>query len=140
MIRITSSIYLDPDELHFSFIRASGPGGQNVNKVSSAVQLRFNALDSPSLPDQVRRRLIREAGRKATRDGVVVIEAKRFRHQTRNREDATERLVAMLVQAAKPLKPRRPSRPTRSSVTNRLKTKKQRGATKKLRRSPAAED
>jgi len=140
MIPIIGSIYLDPDELQFSFIRASGPGGQNVNKVSSAVQLRFNAAASPSLPEEVRQRIIREAGRKATRAGVIVIEAKRFRHQTRNREDATARLVEMIIRAAKPTKLRRASKPTRSSVTNRLKTKKHRGATKKLRRSPVAED
>lgn len=140
MIPVTPHIKLDPDELTFSFIRASGPGGQNVNKVSSAVQLRFDAAQSPSLPVEVRRRLIDQAGQKATRDGVIVIEAKRFRHQTRNREDAVDRLVAMIAQAAKTPIRRRPSKPTRSSVANRLKTKKQRSTVKKLRRGPRPED
>lgn len=140
MISVTPNISLDPSELHFSFIRASGPGGQNVNKVASAVQLRFDAAHSASLPNDVRRRLIEQAGQKANRNGIILIEAKRFRHQTRNREDAVDRLVAMIVRAAKPPTRRRPSKPTRSSIANRLKTKKQKGATKKLRRGPAPED
>lgn len=140
MIPVTSHISLNPDELTFSFIRASGPGGQNVNKVASAVQLRFDAAQSPSLPAEVRHRLIDQAGRKATRDGVIVIEAKRFRHQTRNREDAVDRLVAMIVDAAKTPLRRRPSKPTRTSVANRLRTKKQRSTVKKLRRGPGSED
>jgi ribosome-associated protein len=140
MIRISDTIAIPPDELEFSFIRASGPGGQNVNKVASAAQLRFDAANSPSLPGDVKQRLIRLAGRRATRDGVIVIEAKRFRHQARNREDAVARLTALVEQALIINKPRRPSRPKAGAVQRRLNAKKQRGTVKKLRRGPGAED
>ena len=140
MISITDHITLDPEELEFSFVRASGPGGQNVNKVSSAVQLRFNAAESPSLPPDVRSRVISLAGRRANRQGVVVIEAKRFRHQTRNREDALERLVTLIVKAAQINRPRRAGMPPKSSRTKRLNEKKRRGTVKQLRRGPSDMD
>lgn len=140
MIPITDHIDLDPEELEFSFVRASGPGGQNVNKVSSAVQLRFNAAESQSLPPHVRSRVIALAGRRANRQGIIVIEAKRFRHQTRNREDAIERLVDLIVEATKVSRPRRKSKPSKTSVKKRLNEKKRRGTVKQLRRGPGEMD
>ncbi len=133
MIRITNHIAIDESEISESFIRASGPGGQNVNKLSTAVQLRFDVRRSPSLPDEVRARLERMAGRRLTNDGVLVITAQRYRTQERNREDALERLVE-LVQAAtvRPVK-RRPTKPTFASKVRRLEGKKRRGDIKALR-------
>jgi ribosome-associated protein len=133
MIRITDHIAIDESEISESFIRASGPGGQNVNKLSTAVQLRFDVRRSPSLPDEVRARLERMAGRRLTNDGVLVITAQRYRTQERNREDALARLVE-LVQAAtvRPVK-RRPTRPTFASKVRRLEGKKRRGDIKALR-------
>lgn len=136
MIPITSRIALDEAELSEEFIRASGPGGQNVNKVSSAVQLRFDVRRSPSLPDHVRTRLERLAGKRLTADGVLVITAQRFRTQERNRADALERLVALIQEAAKPVTPRRPTRPTLASKHRRLEAKSQRSSTKRLRGAP----
>ncbi len=136
MISVTDHISLDPEELEFSFIRASGPGGQNVNKVSSAVQLRFNAALSPSLPPNIKQRVISLAGQKATRDGVIVIEAKRYRHQVRNREDALDRLTALISDASTIDRPRRKGRPTKNSVKKRLNEKKKRGTVKQLRQGP----
>lgn len=121
-------------ELTEQFVQASGPGGQNVNKVATAVQLRFDAKNSPSLPARVKANALRLAGRRATKDGVIVIEANRFRTQERNREDARERLRALIAEAAlPPPKPRKKTRPTRGSVERRLKTKAGRGVVKKLR-------
>jgi len=133
MIRITDHIAIDESEISESFIRASGPGGQNVNKLSTAVQLRFDVRRSPSLPDEVRARLERMAGRRLTNDGVLVITAQRYRTQERNREDALARLVE-LVQAAtvRPVR-RRPTRPTFASKRRRLEGKKRRGDIKALR-------
>ena len=133
MIRITDNITLDERELHEDFVRASGPGGQNVNKVSTAVQLRFDVARSPSLPEPVRARLTALAGRRLTNEGVLIIEAERFRSQKRNREDAQQRLVALILQATEVDPPRRATRPTLASKKRRLVTKQRRGDTKRLR-------
>ncbi len=133
MIQITQSIALDETELHETFIRASGPGGQNVNKVATAVQLRFDARHSPSLPDDVRARLIRLAGKRVNAEGVLLIEAARFRTQEQNRADARARLIALIQQAARPPKPRRKTKPSRAAKERRLAGKKQRGGVKALR-------
>src|SRR5499425_2530136 len=114
MIHITDRISIDETELAETFIRASGPGGQNVNKLASAVQLRFDVRQSPSLADDVRARLERLAGKRLTRDGVLVITAQRHRTQERNRQDARERLIELIRQAAVPPVPRRPTRPTKA--------------------------
>ena len=134
MIAITQSIYIPEGEIQFDFIRASGPGGQNVNKVSSAVQLRFNVKSSPSLPEEVRRRLVRLAGGRITLEGVLIIEAKRFRSQEQNRQDALDRLVALIRRAAERPKVRRPTRATLASKQRRLESKRRRSEIKKLRR------
>ena len=135
MIKVNDRIALDEAELEERFVRSSGPGGQNVNKVSTAVQLRFDAASSPSLPHAVRTRLLRLAGSRATSSGVLVITAERFRSQARNRADALERLVELIRKAAQPVKPRRPTRPTRASRERRLTEKKHRGDVKRARRS-----
>lgn len=130
----------DPRDLEFQFIRASGPGGQNVNKVSSALQLRFNTRGFTQLPDDARERLTRLAGRRLTADGVLILEAQRFRTQERNRADALERLAALLEAAAQAPKPRRPTRPSRAQRERRLETKQYQGATKLRRRRPDPND
>ena len=135
MIRITRAISIGEGELDERFIRASGPGGQNVNKLASAVQLRFDARRSPSLPDDVRTRLERLAGRRLTRDGVIVITAQRHRTQERNRQDALDRLVELIRQAAVPPVPRRATRPTAGSRERRLESKKRRASIKGLRQN-----
>src|SRR5262245_35728304 len=139
-MRRIGGIEIDEGELEERFIRASGPGGQNVNKLSTAVQLRFDVRRSPSLPDGVRTRLERLAGKRLTRDGVLVITAQRHRTQERNREDALARLVE-LVQAAtvRPVK-RRPTRPTKASRERRIETKKRRSRIKGLRRAKPLPD
>jgi ribosome-associated protein len=135
MIRITGSIAIDESELDERFIRASGPGGQNVNKLASAVQLRFDVRGSPSLPDDVRARLERLAGKRLTREGVLVISAQRHRTQERNRQDARDRLVDLIRRAAVTPIPRRATRPTAGSRERRLESKKRRSSIKGLRRS-----
>ncbi|MEO8927581.1 MAG: alternative ribosome rescue aminoacyl-tRNA hydrolase ArfB [Caulobacteraceae bacterium] len=140
MIAITDEISLDENELSFSFIRASGPGGQNVNKVSSAVQMRFDARRSPSLSDEVSTRLQRLAGSRLTLDGVIVITASRHRAQERNRADAVERLVALIAKAAVPPVKRRPTRPTKASKERRLEGKARRAGVKARRGRPADHD
>jgi ribosome-associated protein len=133
MIRIDHRISIDERELEERFIRASGPGGQNVNKLATAVQLRFDVRHSPSLPPQVRTRLERLAGRRLTRDGVLVINAQRHRTQERNRQDALERLIALIQRAAVAPVPRRPTKPTAGARERRLQSKKHRGSIKDLR-------
>lgn len=133
MIRIDDRISINEWELEEQFIRASGPGGQNVNKLATAVQLRFDVRHSPSLPAQVRTRLERLAGRRLTRDGVLVINAQRHRTQERNRQDALERLIALIQRAAVAPVPRRPTKPTAGARERRLQSKKHRGSIKDLR-------
>lgn len=140
MIHVTNSIALDEAELQESFIRASGPGGQNVNKVESAVQLRFDVRRSPSLPDDVKARLERLAGKRITNEGVLVITAQRFRTQERNREDALARLVDLVREATHRPKPRRPTRPTLASKRRRLDAKGRRSDIKKGRNAKPGYD
>ena len=134
MLRVTRSIAVEDDEIHMDFVRSSGPGGQNVNKVATAVQLRFDVANSPSLSDEVRSRLKRLAGRRITADGVLIIDARRYRTQQRNRQDATDRLAALIRKAAAPPKRRRKTRPTAASRQRRLEAKRHRSRTKRLRR------
>ncbi|MCZ8100314.1 MAG: alternative ribosome rescue aminoacyl-tRNA hydrolase ArfB [Alsobacter sp.] len=140
MIRVAPRIVLDERELEESFVRSSGPGGQNVNKVETAVQLRFDAMASPGLPEDVKDRLRGLAGSRMTADGVVIIIAQRFRTQDRNREDARERLFELLRKAAiRPLI-RRATRPTLGSQKRRLESKTRRGSVKKLRTQKPPQD
>ncbi|HZT24746.1 MAG TPA: alternative ribosome rescue aminoacyl-tRNA hydrolase ArfB [Pseudolabrys sp.] len=134
MIPITDTIAIEESELSESFVRASGPGGQNVNKVSSAVQLRFDARHSPSLPTDVRERLLRLAGRRATKEGAIVIVAQRHRDQTRNRAEARERLFELIRQAAIRPKPRRATKVPKAQKRARLEAKKRRANIKAMRR------
>jgi ribosome-associated protein len=132
-IPVTDGISLDEDELSETFVLASGPGGQNVNKVSSAVQLRFDLAHSPSLPDEIRVRVLTLAGRRLTKDGVLVIVARSHRTQERNRAEARSRLFELLARAAVPPKPRRPTKPTRASRERRLESKAKHAKIKRAR-------
>jgi ribosome-associated protein len=140
LIPINCHLFLDDGEIEESFVRASGPGGQNVNKVSSAVQLRFDLSRSRSLPEELRERLARLAGRRLTRDGVIVIIAQRYRTQERNRQDALDRLIALIRRAAESPIPRRPTKPSRAARERRLEAKARRATTKDRRRAQPDED
>ena len=135
MIRITDSISIDESELHESFVRSSGPGGQNVNKLSTAVQLRFDVRQSPSLPNDVAVRLMRLGGKRMTKDGVLVLIAQNHRTQERNRAEAQERLIDLIRQAAVRPVPRRATKPTKASKQRRIESKKRRANVKALRQS-----
>lgn len=138
MIQISPSIHIHESELHFDYIRASGPGGQNVNKVATAVQLRFDTRAS-SLPEEVKLRLTRIAGKRMTDDGILLIEAKQFRTQEKNREDAIQRFVELIRKATVKPKPRKKTKPTKTSKEKRLQSKKQRGEIKKNRQNRSFE-
>jgi ribosome-associated protein len=140
MWRVTDRITLLEDELEERFVRSSGPGGQNVNKVATAVELRFNLAASPSLTASVKERLARLAGRRLTDDGVLVIQANRFRTQERNRDDAKERLLELIREAAIPPVPRIATKPSRSSRAKRADQKTKRGTVKKLRQGKISWD
>lgn len=135
MIKINPELFVDETELTFSFVRASGPGGQNVNKVSSAVELRFDVARSPSLPDALKERLKKLAGRRLADDGVLLIDAHRFRTQGLNRKDAVGRLVALLQAAAIEPKTRKATRPSRAAREKRLQTKRKASQIKQTRRT-----
>jgi ribosome-associated protein len=134
MIEITPMIHIDEQDLEFAFIHSNGPGGQNVNKVSSAVQLRFNIRETSSLPLDVKQRLVSISGRRMTSDEILIIEARQYRSQEKNRQAALNRLVRLVQQAAEPPKPRHKTKPTRASITRRLESKRKRGDIKRMRR------
>ena len=133
MIHVTRAITIDESEIQECFVRASGPGGQNVNKVATTVQLRFDVANSRSLPEEVRKRLISLAGNRVTEDGVLIIDARRFRTQGRNREDATDRLVTLIRKAAQRPIIRRKTRPTLASKIRRLESKRRSAESKRIR-------
>jgi len=139
VIQVTRNIRLDENEIEERFIRASGPGGQHANRSATAVQLRFDVAHSPSLPEEVRQRLMALAGNQLTEEGVLVIEASQFRSQRRNRRDARRRLVGLVRQAARKPRRRRKTKPTRAAKERRLRNKRRRSETKRLRRPPKEE-
>jgi ribosome-associated protein len=140
VIQITPTLALDENEVQISFVQSSGPGGQNVNKVATAAQLRFDVAQSPSLPTAVRERLIQQAGKNITKDGWLVIDARRYRTQERNRQDAMDRLVDYIRAATYQPKPRRQTRPSRAAKRRRLESKRKRSAVKRQRKPPSSED
>jgi ribosome-associated protein len=133
MIEITPSIQIGDEEVEFTFIRSPGPGGQNINKVSSAVQLRFNVHSTTSIPQDVKQRLVKLAGRRLTSEGVLIIEARQYRSQERNRQAAMERLVRLIQQACEPPKPRHKTKPTHAAIMRRLESKRKRSEIKRMR-------
>lgn len=134
MIKINPSIYLDENELNFSFVKASGPGGQNVNKVATSAQLKFDVKNSSTLSDEIKEKLVKIAGKKMTSKGILIIEAKRFRTQERNKDDALNRLINLIILASKVKKKRKKTKPTKASSEKRIDIKKQRSAKKQLRK------
>jgi ribosome-associated protein len=134
MIKVTDTIFLEDDEIKLEFVQSSGPGGQNVNKLATAVQLRFDVRRSPSLPEEVRLRLERQAGKRLSEEGILIIEARRYRSQEHKRQDAIDRLVAMIRKATEKPKPRKKTRPTTESIHKRPEAKRPRGEIKSLRR------
>jgi ribosome-associated protein len=134
MIEITPSVVIREDEIEIEFVQASGPGGQNVNKVATSAQLRFDVRNSPSLPEDVRARLSRLAGKMLTAEGILIIEAKRYRSQEQNRQDAIQRLVELIRKAAEKPKVRRRTKPSQASIQKRLEEKRRRGEIKRQRR------
>jgi len=139
MIPVTEGITLDDNEIELQFVRSGGPGGQNVNKVATCVQLRFNATSSPSLPTHVRERLLKLAGKRLSQEGILILTGRRFRTQERNRQDVIDRLVALIRQAATPVRARKATRPSAAATRRRLEDKLQR-ATRKRQRQPVLEE
>lgn len=140
MIEITSDIHLEEGELSWEFVRSSGPGGQNVNKVSSAVQLRFDVANSPSLSDEIKGRLVRLGGKRLTEEGILIISARRYRSQDKNRQDALERLMALIRKAAEIPKTRKATHPSQGVKKRRLDEKRRQSAKKQLRTKPSLDD
>jgi len=135
MLEIGQYVKINEDELEITFTRADGPGGQNINKVATSVQLRFDVLNSPSLPEDVKIRLIKLAGKKVTQEGTLVIDARRYRTQERNREDAISRFTLLVQKALEKPKSRKQTKPSKASVEKRLQDKKRRGETKRNRQN-----
>lgn len=140
MIQVNATITIPDREISLTFVRSDGPGGQHVNKTSTAVQLRFDVRHSPSLPEDVRRRLVRLSGRRLSSDGILVIDARRHRSQKQNRQDALDRLANLLQAAAQPPRTRRPTKPSQASRRRRLETKGHRARLKRSRRSVRDDD
>jgi ribosome-associated protein len=140
MIRITKNISIEESEIEEKFIRSSGPGGQNVNRVATAVQLRFDVARSPSLSEDVKKRLMRLSGRRLTQNGILVIDARRHRTQEQNRKDAMERLISLVLRASERSRIRKPTRPTRASKMRHINSKKRRSRTKRLRQAVTGEE